>query len=48
MSTDVLKVSGSYVLDARNGDVTINVTNSSADHTGTVTILGNLEEKPTL
>jgi hypothetical protein len=43
MSTDVLKVSGSYVLDARNGDVTINVTNSSADHTGTVTILGNLD-----
>lgn len=42
MSTDVLKVSGSYLLDARTGDVTINVTNPPADHTGTVTIIGNL------
>lgn len=43
MSTDVLKVSGNYLLDARNGDVTINVTNASTDHTGTVTIIGNLD-----
>lgn len=43
MSTDVLKVSGSYLLDARNGNVTINVTTPSADHTGTVTIIGNLD-----
>lgn len=43
MSTDVLKVSGNYILDARNGDVTINVTNNSSNHTGTVTIVGNLD-----
>jgi hypothetical protein len=43
MSTDVLKVSGNYLLDARNGDMTINVTNASTDHTGTVTIIGNLD-----
>lgn len=40
MPTDVLKVSGDYLLDAGQGDVTINVTNSIS--TGTVTILGNL------
>jgi len=43
MSTDVLKVSGNYLLDAKNGDVTINVTNQTAAHTGTVTIIGNLD-----
>lgn len=43
MSTDVLKVSGSYLLDAKNGDVTINVTNTPLHHTGTVTIIGNLD-----
>jgi len=43
MSTDVLKVSGNYLLDARNGDITLNVTNASTDHTGTVTIIGNLD-----
>lgn len=43
MSTDVLKVSGNYLLDARNGDVTINVTNPAYSHTGTVTIFGNLD-----
>jgi len=42
MSTDVLKVSGNYLLDARNGDVTINVTDVPTAHTGTVTIIGNL------
>jgi hypothetical protein len=42
MPTDVLKVSGDYLLNAKNGDVTINVTNESTPHTGTVTILGNL------
>lgn len=43
MSTDVLKVSGNYLLDARNGDITLNVTNTPAGHTGTVTIIGNLD-----
>ena len=43
MSTDVLKVSGNYLLDARNGDVTINVTTNSYQHTGTVRIIGNLD-----
>jgi hypothetical protein len=43
MSTDVLKVSGNYILDARNGDVTINVTNQTTEYTGTVTIIGNLD-----
>lgn len=40
-STDVLKVSGNYVIDARNGDITINATSES--HTGKVTINGNLD-----
>lgn len=43
MTTDVLKVSGSYLLDARDGDVTINLTNNAIAHTGTLTILGNLD-----
>lgn len=43
MSTDVLKVPGSYILDAKNGNITLNVTNISAQHTGTVTIIGNLD-----
>jgi hypothetical protein len=42
MPTDVLKVPGDYLLDARNGNVTINVSNSSTLYTGTVTVLGNL------
>ena len=40
MPTDVLKVSGDYLLDAGNGNITLNVTNTAT--TGTVTILGNL------
>ena len=40
MPTDVLKVSGDYLLDASQGNITLNVTNSIS--TGTVTILGNL------
>jgi len=40
MPTDVLKVSGDYLLDASNGNVTIDVTNDTT--TGTVTIIGNL------
>jgi hypothetical protein len=40
MPTDVLKVSGSYLLDAGQGDITLNVTNSIS--TGTVNIIGNL------
>jgi hypothetical protein len=42
MPTDVLKVSGDYLLNAKDGNVTINVTNASSQHTGTVTIIGNL------
>jgi len=41
MSTDVLKVSGDYLIDARNGNITLNVT--SATFTGTVSIIGNLD-----
>jgi len=41
MPTDVLKLSGDYLLDASNGNVTIDVTNAST--TGTVTIIGNLD-----
>ena len=40
MPTDVLKVSGDYLLDASNGNITLDVTNDTT--TGTVTILGNL------
>jgi hypothetical protein len=40
MSTDVLRVSGNYVIDARNGDITLNVSNSVS--TGNVFINGNL------
>lgn len=43
MSTDVLKVSGDYLVDAKNGNITLNVTNPSTSHTGTVTIVGNLD-----
>lgn len=42
MTTNVLKVTGDYLLDARNGDVTINLSNNDPVHTGTVTIVGNL------
>ena len=40
MSTDVLRVSGDYFVDAGNGNITLNVTNSTS--TGTVFINGNL------
>jgi hypothetical protein len=40
MTTDVLKVTGDYLLDARNGDFTVNLSNSV--HTGTMTVVGNL------
>lgn len=40
MSTDVLRVSGDYLIDASNGNITLNVTNSTS--TGTVFINGNL------
>ena len=36
MTTDVLKVSGNYIVDARNGNITLNA------GTGTVTVTGNL------
>jgi hypothetical protein len=41
MTTDVLKVSGNYLLDASNGNIILDVTNSNS--TGTVTIIGNLD-----
>ena len=40
MPTDVLKVSGDYLIDASNGNITLDVTNDTS--TGTVTIIGNL------
>lgn len=39
-TTDVLKVSGDYLINAKNGNVTIDVTTTAT--TGTVTIRGNL------
>lgn len=38
---DVLRLPGNYLIDAKNGDVTINVTN--AETTGTVYIIGKLD-----
>lgn len=38
--TDVLRVPGNYLIDAKNGDVTINVTNGTT--TGTVYVVGKL------
>lgn len=40
MATDVIKVSGDFLIDARNGSITLNATNSQS--TGTVIIRGNL------
>jgi hypothetical protein len=41
MTTDVLKVSGDYLLYAPNGNITLNVT--SPTNTGTVRVIGNLD-----
>jgi len=41
MPTNVLRLPGDYVIEAKNGNMTINVTNTTT--TGTVTVLGNLD-----
>ena len=41
MPTNVLRLPGDYVIEAKNGNMTINVTNTTT--TGTVTVIGNLD-----
>lgn len=41
MTTDVLRLPGDYKIEAKNGNITLDVTQGT--YTGTVTILGNLD-----
>ena len=41
MTTDVLKLPGDYVVDAKNGNITLNV--STTGHTGSLVLNGNLQ-----